>query len=127
MTIEQVLDAAASGTRLKRIGPYQWYEELLWYQIRDADALKRAGKLNREQYEERRRACIQTARRNEAERVTIGRLMKSRAQLWAAVQQAGTDFAKNPNLETAKKLYEALYHVPLKEEEDALEQQRKES
>lgn len=102
MTIEQVLDAAASGTRLKRIGPYQWYEELLWFQIRDADALKRAGKLNREQYEERRRACIQTARRNETERATMERLLQSRAQLWAAVQQAGTDFAKHPNLETAK-------------------------
>ena len=117
LTIEEVVNAGVTHQRLKKLTKeYKPWQELLWYQMDDAQNLRSDRKLTEQQYLDRRKSCIQTARTQEKNECLLERLLDEKATLWKALEEAGTAYAKNRTLENADRLYEALYNVPIRKD-----------
>lgn len=91
-------------------------ERACWYRLRDIYCEYRDGASTIEQCtEEKRKALLQMEKDSEAWIEARG-VHAHWAGFWQSIETAGREYAKAPSVETADRFYEAVYHVPRREQ-----------
>ena len=106
MTADEILVAAANEEEPEGLDMAQ---RLLWCRMRESYRAFRAGEISREAGGEAKKKAMAEYREN-ANKLEQGRSAHMRmARLWLTMEQAANAFRKEPSLETADRVMEAVY------------------
>lgn len=106
MTVDEILLAAANGIELPELDAA---EALLFCRMRESYRAFRAGEISKEAGSEAKKKAMAEYREN-ANKLEQGRSANMRmARLWLTMEQAANAYRKEPSLETADRVMEAVY------------------
>jgi len=106
MTEEELSKAAMKEQYPESNMAYDW---LAWYKLRDVYRDFKAGRISKEQGEDRKRSIFRYRQQQVDDYQARLRLSKHFADFWRKIEEAATLYNKDPTIEHADKFVEAVY------------------
>ena len=106
MTEDELSRCAASEQYPDSGMDHDW---LAWYKLRDVYRDFRAGRIGRTEGEQTKTSIFRYRQENIDRDEGHRKAYLHLAEFWKRIEQAGSDYMKNPSVETADKFVEAVY------------------
>lgn len=112
MTVEEVSMIAYRNERpeTSEMNPLEW---LLWYQLREVYQHNRSSPENGAR---EKSLVVKQFEKNCSEWVSMSDVHQYLATFWKDIENPAREYATNQNAETARKFFEAVYKVPVKDQ-----------